>query len=918
MNGIFYICTIPFAYDHTTTSVTTYFTGNILYKIYDRYIEVGTTELKSFTFNGTMPLLGEVYSDGNLIGRFGPYPSAPLLPPGTFTSFGATWDAGNNIMTFGNRSIFIFPTFSRTLNKVTHQHNITFLSKSSFTIQKSGGSLIITTSGAGDLWMYCDENRPYQTDPNLGYVTNMIITQNGGGGKYNLNLTVSSGNSIYFYTPRWWQENYNVSIITYIVDTSFDVAYGDCILANVIASISPYTLGFSPKITLNLPTSPSIPDDPTNLNTQAFKKRILDDMEFYKNLNVPFNSGNAYAQQSCYVFAQNIAKYGRILTFAYLTGVLTSNDMSDTYIELLDSWLNSTNGASQNNKPDSNQLRFETRWGGVITLSDYYFKIYPGQGIEGSFNNSFYNDHHFQYGYFFNALYTLFLINRRNTLTTYTSQIKQLLQDVVTSYGDSTSKSIKTRHKDWFFGHSFATGLTQASNIDQESVSEAINCYYSAWLLSGAMFTITADPSFESMRDISEAALYTEMYTAKLFWTANGDIIDTQSTTIVKAFTKTYAAHAGGQPSSYPSNSLYRYSIITLPFTDITPVFLDKDWVFRFSNAVNWQKVNKLLIAGLTNYEDAEDVWSYSPTPSPYDQNDDTDPHGITSWGFFGLQLLALGNVSNNVLTGDEALRYYNKIEDKIYTFNQQEPLTPLNENIIKRFDSLSNAFYNLYYLSNFNDITTVVGPDTSEEIMNQFTLQNTSMLPTIEVPRISTVKSCKKYVEVPTIEILATPTNSKHDVGRVIFTIRDIISYEKPRKYKRKWNCLKTGKVPKNEVIITTFVLFQPECNFNDVLTADGNSLLEKCRNMNAIVPYVIQYTYVKWVLCRILYGSFDLNFLRRNFNNTFFRDLKKSRFRGFIEYFTSPSLIDYNGLLYDVIGYGDTPQQGIYYYIP
>jgi hypothetical protein len=960
-NGIFYISAVPFSYNHTTTSVTTYFTGSIIYTVYDRYTAVGTTELRSFTFNGTVPLLGEIYSDSVLVGRFGPYPEKPDLPPGTFTSFGGTWDPASNTLTIGNRVIFIFPNFSRTLNNVVHQHNVTFLSKSPFTIQKLGGTLSIVSTGAGDLWIYCDDNQSYVMDANLGYVTSMVAKQNGSGGKYNLDLTVLSGSSIYTYTPRWWQENYNISSITYLGGVFFDVAYGNCILANILAPVSPHTLGFTPKNPLVLPTSPTIPPGIDNaINIEAFRKRIRDDMEFYKYLNVPFNSGNAYAQQSCYVFAQNIAKYGRILVFAHLTGVLTSDEMSDTYIELLNSWLNSTNGASQNNKPDSNQLRFETRWGGVITLADYYFKIYPGQGIEGSFNNSFYNDHHFQYSYFFNALYSLYLIEKRSTLTTYIPQIKQLLQDVVTSYNDPTSKSIKTRHKDWFFGHSFATGLIQASNIDQESVSEAINCYYSAWLLSGAMYTLTADPSFLNMRDISEAALYTEMYTAKLFWTANGDIINTPSTTIVKAFTKTFSAHAGGQPSSYPSNSLYRYSIISIPFTDITPLFLDKDWVFRFSTAVNWQRVNKLLIAGLTNYEDAKDVWSYKAIPSPYDNNTDESPHGITSWGFVGLQLLALGNVSNNVLTGDEALRYYNKIEDKIYTFNQQEPLTPLNEDIIKRFDSLSNAFYILYYLADFNSITPVVGPDNINNVfmnghklkncskrqppkINTSTLKNTVTDITTPVTEVMTLNSdieslkvfnnilspsalknmqlkckpCKKYVEVPTIEIFATPDSSEFDVGRVIFTIRDIISYDKPRKYRKKWNCLKTGKVPKEDVIITTFVLFQPECNFNTVLNADGNFLIEKCRNINAIVPYIIQYTYIKWVLCRILYGSFDLNFLRRSFNSRFFRDLSKSRFRGFIEYFTSPSLIDYNGLLYDVIGYGDAPQQGIYYYI-
>jgi hypothetical protein len=478
-----------------------------------------------------------------------------------------------------------------------------------------------------------------------------------------------------------------------------------------------------------------------------------------------------------------------------------------------------------------------------------------------------------------------------------------MLQDVVTAFGDISSISVKTRHKDWYFGHSFATGLTNTTNIEQESVSEAINCYYYAWLLSGVMLSLTSDSSYSGMKDISEAALYTEIYASRYFWTDNGDDIQAPSTTRVQAFSKTFDAILDGQPSSYPSKSLYRYSIITYPFTDIMPIFLNQNWVKRFStSSESWQLVEKKLIAGLTNYEkDNTNSWVYFPNPLPYDNNTSKSPEGITSWGFTGLQLLALGGA----ISLDEALRYYNKVVFKTYDLND-----PLNEQLINRFDSPSNAFYNLYYLSllvgsDYNELT----PVESNPIIESQGVDTLSRKLVLKCPS-------EPLVEVPTIFIFAEPIVPPDglDIEMVTFIVNDTIDYSECGKICSKKSVV---KVPKNKVITTTFVLFQPECNFNSVLATDGDTLLEKCRNLNSIAPYIIQYTYTKWILSRLLYGKFKLKYLTRSYNAKFFYDLRRSRFYRFIEYFESPSLVDYNGLLYDVIGYGSEKQQGKYYFI-
>eukprot|EP00977_Amphora_coffeiformis_P025016 scaffold17996_cov194-Amphora_coffeaeformis.AAC.2 len=77
------------------------------------------------------------------------------------------------------------------------------------------------------------------------------------------------------------------------------------------------------------------------------------------------------------------------------------------------------------------------------------------------------------------------------------------------------------RHKSWFDGHSFADGLFPAANgKSQESSSEAVNCYYGAYLWSlarnGALNNPGQDTS--SQTDFARLLLATELTGAKTYW----------------------------------------------------------------------------------------------------------------------------------------------------------------------------------------------------------------------------------------------------------------------------------------------------------------------------------------------------------------------------------------------------------------
>lgn len=953
VRGTFRYIEIPFQRQQVTETATTNFSATGAHRfsipIYSRYTSLpDTVSFDGLTFSGPDPVFGLVFHNTTLIGQF---------TGGVFSSTqGATYDAASHTITSGAIQIVLSPNVYRVLYTETVSGVIRFISNRIFTAHITGGTVILSVPIAAHMWIYTNDARTYWSDPALGYVTSMVASAPSAGGGYQLALTSGIGTALYFYTPLWWQSDYTIPGLNYLSDSVYDVTYRTCRLA-VVDRAWPGSLSFSPLVPIPLPTLPSLPSE---LNLEAFRTRVTLDTQYYANLSL-----EAYKLETAYVFGQNIAKYGRILTFAQIAGVIEPT-MYASFVSLLVSWLEGNNGQVPGSAPGSNALVHETKWGGIITLADYNVSL--GIAGEGSFGNSFYNDHHFQYGYFFAGLYTLSVIGRSDLLTVYEPEIRQLLEDVVTAAGDLTSIATKTRHKDWYFGHSFATGLTDAVNIDQESVSEAINCYYQAWLLSGVMATLTSDARYQRMQAIAQAALYTEISTYRAFWTQNGADLETPSTTIVQAFSKTFAAFAPGQPSSYPSTSLYRYSIITLPFTDITPLFLDKAWVTRFSTRPEgWLRVDRDLIAGFCNYEkQIPNSWKYTPQPSPYDQNTDVAPPGITAWGFFGLQLLALGAA----ITEDEATRYYNKVE-----FKGMDLALPLDEDIIKRFDSFSNCFYVLYKQADYNKLPPTEGPtdnpiDTNTvmtaqrpkgvesrrqarmERMNK-RCPKTGKRPCLCAPDEEKVKICPKtgkspcacpdgksrlcpktgkrpcpcppsdgdeeLVEVPTIDILAEPTADGLDVEFVTFTVVDVIDWAQPRNRCKAFDQrIPTGLVPIEDTYITTITLTRPACNFNSVLNANGTSLLQKCRNLNAIAPYIIQYTYIRWVLSYLMWGGFKLKYLRRGQTERFFRDLTRSRFQLFYsEYFQSLSLLDYNGTLYDVTGYGNVPQNGKLYYI-
>ena len=132
---------------------------------------------------------------------------------------------------------------------------------------------------------------------------------------------------------------------------------------------------------------------------------------------------------------------------------------------------------------NSDNLLYDVNFGGIITSNGLLNR-------QDDFGNGWYNDHHFHYGY---ILYASAIMAKLNStfIQDYGLHVDSLLNDVAHSRNQDSKNDVEgsffpfVRHKSWFDGHSFASGLFPfGDGKSQESSSEAVNCYYGAYLWS--------------------------------------------------------------------------------------------------------------------------------------------------------------------------------------------------------------------------------------------------------------------------------------------------------------------------------------------------------------------------------------------------------------------------------------------------
>ncbi|SCV04608.1 LAMI_0H17502g1_1 [Lachancea mirantina] len=114
-------------------------------------------------------------------------------------------------------------------------------------------------------------------------------------------------------------------------------------------------------------------------------------------------------------------------------------------------------------------LHYDTTWRGIISSGD----------SSQDFGNSYYNDHHFHYGYHVIAAAIVALVDRDSGDSSWLKANRTWVENLIRDYSnpnEDDSRFPVFRSFDWFAGHSWAKGLFESGDgKDQESSSEDVN-----------------------------------------------------------------------------------------------------------------------------------------------------------------------------------------------------------------------------------------------------------------------------------------------------------------------------------------------------------------------------------------------------------------------------------------------------------
>lgn len=510
----------------------------------------------------------------------------------------------------------------------------------------------------------------------IGSYTKKWNTSNYNLTTFQLDLDLVGNKSLHVLPVHWNQ--YTLSNTTKINTTFFDLVYGNMCYYEFNSNIIMVNVGIFP-----IPTQFDV-SGISGSNLTILKNRVISDAQI-TTIDVNLNP---------YDFGIQAATAGSIIALAIALGVDTDSSvvsLKDMLISALTAWL------SNNNNP-LYYLSYEPIWKGVIVPADSLAVVSKGPTAYG---NSFYNDHHFHYGYIIYSIWAALLYQTTHSISPtlndmFPSQIKNLLYDVCNPDQNSTF-STKLRHKDFYAGHSWATGIGVPQSVStvnsspirqQESSGEAINCYYSCYLLANLI-------ACSDVVKIASLALKLELDASKAYYqllgagTSYGDFLKVAGVGIILNIGKAFTLDWQMQPNTYNGRAIGLYGIQAIPFTEISFTHISTEWANKIVSANALYSVSSSLVEGLTNN-------SYTPLLF----NAQPDPFNVQIEGGFW------GNVGNMLLARSSSVLDVSIMRSWFNLLQKQTSLMGGNT-AIKNFSSYSNTLYWLLRNNRFSQPLT-------------------------------------------------------------------------------------------------------------------------------------------------------------------------------------------------------------------
>lgn len=361
------------------------------------------------------------------------------------------------------------------------------------------------------------------------------------------------------------------------------------------------------------------------------RKVLLDNLEVDIKLAPPLLTENVYG------FGKQIARLAQLVHIADIlrssvksTHGSTSSDPSDqasessrldqVFNEAIESLSSKLQSFLTNDVSD--YLVFDSNLGGLVTIDGL-------RDSHADFGNGRYNDHLFHYGYILYACSVLGSL-RPAFVHDFGAYVDAIYFDV--AYDSNPGSSVAegaffpfSRHKVWFDGHSFASGLFPFGNgKSQESSSEAVNCYYGAylWSLTRHKAAKSSSTDASAATDFARLLLAMEIRGARTYWHMSPSNVTngTESLSVYSsAFAHNYIVGNVGMLDAvcstwFGTEQVYVHMINFLPITSVTGElfpreFASKEYDYVLKPLGDVQMAWRGYVIGDHAIADPQDAW---------------------------------------------------------------------------------------------------------------------------------------------------------------------------------------------------------------------------------------------------------------------------------------------------------------------
>ncbi|EDO15154.1 hypothetical protein Kpol_397p14 [Vanderwaltozyma polyspora DSM 70294] len=295
----------------------------------------------------------------------------------------------------------------------------------------------------------------YSTDCELsGYTTGTIGKYIF---KYSTNGSSLSGASLHYALPHHVQ-TFAPTMGPFRINSKLDSTTKGVMTGYIINKFEmtvtiPTALGFAPFTTIPGKAFPNYTTAELAAIRTAAQADVLGDVVTESNVN------------SMYFAGKILAKYAWVLYVCQY--ILKDSTLVATLMPKLKAAFNTFTSNTQ-----ILPLTYDTTWKGIVSSGD----------SSQDFGNSYYNDHHFHYGYHVLAAAILGKVDNDAGSKNWIPQNRAWVESLIRDYAnpnDNDQYFPVFRSFDWYHGHSWAKGLfVSGDGKDEESSSEDVNSVY--------------------------------------------------------------------------------------------------------------------------------------------------------------------------------------------------------------------------------------------------------------------------------------------------------------------------------------------------------------------------------------------------------------------------------------------------------